>query len=147
MCCCKGEGITVDYHNSTTWNELKSKHVFFFPLLIQDFYGTSQSLKGKLIINHHFFHSKLLRNQRVIAICRSDCHQAVLGSPSARCWTPGEGERERDPGAPPGLALPTSPWSRHSVPSSVFFLPWRLGNCLGKYWLYIYIWYIMIDNG
>ena len=50
-----------------------------------------------------------------------------------------ERERERDPGAPPGLALPTSPWSRHSVPSSMFFLlPWRLWNCLnlsnGLYW-------------
>jgi hypothetical protein len=147
VCSCKGEGITVDYHNSATWNKLKSKHVFF-PSANSRHLWNIAIFKGQIDHKSSFFHSKLLRNQRVIAICRSDCHQAVLGSPSARCWTPGEGEREREILAHPQAWL-CQPARGVAIPcrAQCFFLPWRLGHGLGKYWLYIYMWYIMIDNG
>ena len=145
MCSCKGEGITVDYHNSTTWNKLKSKHVFF-PSANSRHLWNIAIFKGQIDHKSSCFHSKLLRNQRVIAICRSDCHQAVLGSPSARCWT--SGEREREILAHPqawlcqparGVAIPCRAQCFFFVTMAPVELPRKI--------LVIYIWYIVIDNG
>ena len=85
--------------------------------------------------------------------------QAVLGSPSARCWTPGEGdgEREREPeiyGAHIDTNLDSPLWYRSGKrdrrsfsinPSllTVSILPMESWGLSGSIWL-IYDWY-MID--